>query len=114
MPEYTHLLEQYPDIAPDLTAVGLWLNQNPEILHYTIIFQPIEIFVSSIQSMLDSYIHFPKDEKRTQKIVRLLKKGALQYPVFCDKDGFVMEGRHRLVAFYLMKYQTVPVITMHE
>ena len=50
---------------------------------------------------------------KTDKIIKLLKSGKPQLPVFIeagDEHNFAMEGRHRKVAFYLLKLPYIPVV----
>lgn len=49
-----------------------------------------------------TYEEFPEDEIRTRRIYELLKAGGSVNPAYIedgDKSLFVMEGRHRIVAF---------------
>jgi hypothetical protein len=62
--------------------------------------------------MYGTYDEFPEDEERTNRILKLLKRGAQPLPIYVeagDPDFFVMEGRHRMVAFWLAEMKTIPV-----
>lgn len=74
--------------------------------------ESIENYKKSAQDMYESYDEFPQDKKRTDKIIKLLKKGESPLPIYVEKDDphyFVMEGRHRMVAFYLLGYEEIMV-----
>lgn len=108
---YGDLLAKYPDIANDLKDVGEWMNSDPVSLIYGLSIEPMSKFEKEAKEMYATYDEFPEDAARTEKIVNLLKKGAKQLPIFYDENhGFVMEGRHRMVAFYILGLKTVPVV----
>ena len=102
------LLARYPGIEGDLIDVDDWMGRAA--LRYRFVNEPTSKFASEAESMLGTYDEFPKDRARTKKIMRLLKSGAEQRPIFCDADGFIMEGRHRFVAFYLLQLPLTPVV----
>lgn len=69
----------------------------------------IENYKEEIDEMESSYIHFPKDEQRTSLIYDILKAGGAIYPVWVDEsDNFILEGRHRIVAFYWYGLKEIP------
>lgn len=73
---------------------------------------PVQVFAKTAQEMLGTYGEFPKDAARTQKISKLLNQGSPTYPVFiadADPDNFIMEGRHRIVAFWKAQMPRIPV-----
>jgi len=50
--------------------------------------------------------------QNVQKILNKLKSGNEPLPIYVEKDdpdNFVMEGRHRMVAFFLYGMDKVPV-----
>lgn len=110
---YSQILEKFPQIESDLISVGEWENADPKDLTYRLVIEPIDVIANSAKEMYDNYDEFPEDAKRTNKIIKLLRSGSQQLPVFIkdgDSDNFVMEGRHRMVAFYVMGLKTVPVV----
>lgn len=52
---------------------------------------------------------YPRDIERVKKILNELRDGAGQRPIFI-KDGSLEEGHHRLVAFFVMRMTTLPVV----
>lgn len=110
---YMELLTIYPQIKSDLVSIGEWQRANPVDLTYKLVIEPISLVIDDASSMYASYDEFPEDEDRTNKIVELLESGSIQLPVFIEMDdahNFVMEGRHRMVAFYLLNMSTLPVV----
>lgn len=54
---------------------------------------------------------YPGHEKfRHDRIVELLKKGAVEWPVFVSATGIIADGYHRIAAHLTMKRKTVDVI----
>ncbi len=108
---YSALVSKHPELVSDLDAVGKWLKMDPTSLQFTVATEPMSKFAPLVADLLATYEQFPKEAARTKKIMRLLKSGAEPLPIFCDSvDGFVMEGRHRIVAFNLLGYATVSVV----
>lgn len=104
----------YESIDPtqrDLIDVAEWLNASPGNIAVDIKQEPVEKFLPQIKEMYSTFDEFPKDAHRTNKIVKLLKQGATSYPVYVEANDntFVMEGRHRMVAFWLAGMKTLPV-----
>lgn len=96
----------------DILCVSEWLNTSVDNLDITITNEPISLFKKQILEMFNTYEEFPEDAKRTDKIISLLKSGAEPSPIYIDSkdlDLFVMEGRHRMVAFYLLDLEFIPV-----
>jgi len=95
----------------DLQSIALWLNvENVSQIAITMKSMSIDIFKHHIESMEASYEKFPLEEKRTKKIFSKIKNGAQPQPIFIEKndpDNFIMEGRHRLVAFKWLGIQEV-------
>ena len=112
MRAHTFLYEEVDPTREDLASVAQWLRAEPDQIEVHIQQEPIDKFLGQIKEMYGTFGEFPKDERRTNKILRLLKQGATPMPMYVeqgDKDLFVMEGRHRMVAFYLSGMKTVPV-----
>jgi hypothetical protein len=87
----------------DLESIALWLNVE-SVSHVDVNIKKIDIktFENQIKEMEDSYKEFPLEKKRTQKILEKLNNGEMPQPIYVNKDdphNFIMEGRHRIVAF---------------
>ena len=96
----------------DLDDVADWMNTTPDKLSVEVKQEPIEKFIKQIREMYGTYDEFPEDEDRTNRILKLLKRGAKPLPIYVeagDPHLFVMEGRHRMVAFWLAEMKTIPV-----
>lgn len=97
----------------DLIHVAQWFGDSDTqqiITRFAIV--PITTFDAQITQMQATYTTFPADKKRTQAIVRRLRAGEPMQPIYIEEDDpsfFVMEGRHRLVAFY---WQGIPTVTV--
>ena len=98
-------IEKNPTFISDKKSVSEWINVPVGEIKIEMVAEPISKFKTQIIEMYNTYDEFPQDAKRTNKIVNLLKQGAPALPVWVEKDDphlFVMEGRHRMVAFYLL------------
>lgn len=98
--------------SQDLKDVAQWMHTTPDKLKIIVKQEPIEKFIKQIREMYGTYDEFPEDRERTESILELLKNGAQPMPVYVeegDRDYFVMEGRHRMVAFWLAGMKTIPV-----
>ena len=107
----SEMIEEYPFLADDIEQVGEWFPSK-ELKFYMDEIE-IEKIKKGILEMLSTYEEFPKDKERTDKIVKLLKYGQRRLPIFIEKDdpyNFVLEGRHRMVANYLLGYEKIPVV----
>ena len=94
----------------DIESVAEWLDTSVANLKLTFKMEPIHKFEKQILEMLGTYDEFPKDVKRTKKIIGLINKTREVYPIFAEpKHLFVMEGRHRVVAFGLLDIKEIPV-----
>ena len=96
----------------DLNDVSQWLNTSVENLEVHIIYESISKYEKQIKEMYSTYDEFPQDAKRTEKIRNLLKNGEEMLPIYVetnDENFFVMEGRHRMVAFWLNGLKEIPV-----
>lgn len=97
----------------DLNDVADWLGvESHEQVETRIVKLPISNFLTQIKEMESSYDEFPEDRDRTEKIFNLLDSGECIQPVYVN-DGddllFVMEGRHRIVAFYWKELEYIDV-----
>lgn len=96
----------------DLKDVSEWLDTSVDNIKVELKKEPISKFEKQIKEMYSTYDEFPKDEKRTNKILNQLKEGEKALPIYVeknDKNLFVMEGRHRMVAFWLHEMKEIPV-----
>lgn len=87
----------------DLQSIALWLNvESVGHVHVKIKKIHIDTFAKQINEMEETYKEFPLEKKRTQKIFDKLNNGEMPQPIYVgkdDPDNFIMEGRHRVVAF---------------
>lgn len=112
MRAHVFLYEEVDPTKADLVSVAEWMGAKPDEITVHIKHEPIDKFIRQIKEMHGTFSEFPKDERRTNKILRLLKQGATPMPMYVEQDDpdlFVMEGRHRMVAFWLAGMKTVPV-----
>jgi len=97
----------------DVIDVGEWLNKPIEKIKYYYKEEPISMFNNTIEEMESTYDEFTDERDRTEHIVDLLEKGNKPMVIFIelnDKDNFIMEGRHRIVAFSWFGLDKVPVV----
>lgn len=95
----------------DLHSVAEWMGRSLDNLVFQYQLVPISIFAKQAEEMFGTYDEFPKDKQRTDKISKIIKQQPA-YPVFVeagDPSNFIMEGRHRIVAFWQVGMQRVPV-----
>lgn len=112
---YEAVLELYPEVAGDLDDVAKWMECGIEVLSLRLAPEPMAGFTELAARLLDSHRTFPDDARRSRKILRLLREGERQLPVLVDdKDGFLLEGRHRIVAFHMAGMDTVPVVRVRR
>lgn len=97
----------------DVVDVSQWMKKPMSKLNFFLTSEPISMFANTIKEMESTYDEFLDEQKRTEKIYHMLRHGAKPKPIFIelnDDDKFIMEGRHRIVAFSWMKLEKVPVI----
>lgn len=110
-------LEKFPasqqqTLQADLKDVSEWLRCKPEQLQLRLVNLRAEFFYQMAQDMLGTYEEFPEDEVRTRKILKAIQAGEPVLPVFVedgDTTHFIMEGRHRIVAFIQSGLSEIPV-----
>lgn len=102
----------------DLNEVCGWLGVAcPDDIRTEFVTRPTADFISQIKEMLNTYDEFPEDARRTQRIINAIRSGKPAQPVYIeqgDHDLFIMEGRHRIVAFYLLGITEVTVCYCHS
>jgi len=97
----------------DVEDVGEWLNKPIEKIKYYYKEEPISMFYDTIEYMESTFKKFTDERNRTEYIVDLLEKGNKPMAIFVeinDKNNFIMEGRHRIVAFSWFGLNKVPVV----
>ena len=73
---------------------------------------PTDRLIKQIKEMESTYDEFPNDKDRTTKIYNALRDGEDAQCVYIedgDESLFVMEGRHRMVAFSWAKMPEIEV-----
>jgi hypothetical protein len=99
--------------AADVQSVAEWLRCDPSEVSISPCWMPIHQHRDAVENMLASYEYLPKERERTNRILDLLlDSGEPLQPVFIaagDAERFVMEGRHRLVAFWEAGLRYIPV-----
>lgn len=97
----------------DINDVGTWLQKNIKDIKFYYSLEPINIFMETILEMESTYDDFPDEAERSRKIFELLQQGEKPKAIFIEKNDsskFIMEGRHRIVAFKWFGLEKVPVI----
>lgn len=99
------ILQIYPELnhAQNLLKSVKWMS-GASLDQFEVQFsvESIEMFRSQIDEMVESYNTYLKDKSRMKKILLDLKGGHRALPVFIeygDPTNFIIEGRHRIVAF---------------
>lgn len=98
----------------DINEIVGWMNVNDRddlIIEKT--FLSFDLFNKQATEMEGTYSEFPKDKKRSLKIFNELKSGNDPEPIYIEKNDpnlFIMEGRHRIVAFKWFGLKEIPVI----
>ena len=116
--DYETLLKKFPGLnkTSDIDKVAIWMKSKPEDLGFVIKHEPIEAFAKDKERLknLNSYL---KDLKRVKAISNQLKKTGQLLPIFVQMDDpnlFIMEGRHRILAFWLTGQSTIPVVYVNN
>lgn len=97
----------------DVKDVGEWLHKPIKNIKFYFKEEPITLFTDTIHEMESTYDEFIDERDRTEHIVDLLESGHKPMAIFIelnDKDNFIMEGRHRIVAFSWFGLDYVPVV----
>lgn len=107
------LAARWPGIEADLAAVAEWMRGHDVALRLAM--EPMAGFAEVAARLLATHADFPRDKARAARIVRLLEAGAPPWPIFVDEeDGFVLEGRHRVVAFHMLGLAEIPVVRVSK
>lgn len=97
----------------DMISVSEWMNTSIDNVLFEPTKTPIKNLLKQITEMQSTYQEYPNDHKRTNKIIKLLQQGSNVFPIYVMKDdpsNFVMEGRHRMVAFKEIGMTEIPTI----
>jgi hypothetical protein len=111
------LREEYEHMDSDLRDVASWMDTTVDNLHIEVDLVPIEHFEKQIKEMYNTYEEYPNDAERTKRIIDQIKSGAKPLPIYIDisnPTGLVMEGRHRMVAFWLLGMKEIPVAYVYN
>ena len=111
---YNEILIKFPELKEDMQSILEWYSlsyKNRNDLLFEINKKPILEFKNQINEMISSLKKFPNDLKKIKKIYKILEFGGKSHPIFVDKnDNFILEGRHRIVAQYLLKLKIINII----
>lgn len=96
--------------------VAEWFNCQTQDLVFRCSYVELDKFFHEIHGMILSYPEFPDEERRSKKILKLLKRGEPVFPVFIQEHdkGYICEGRHRVVAFYWHGLKEIPVLFVRK
>jgi len=114
------ILNKFPELEKtnDLNeVVGWFYDANINDLEFYFDNEPMEMFAPQAIEMESTFDEFPEDAKRANKIATLLKQGKEPLPIFVEYDdphNFIIEGRHRIVAFMQIGYDSIPVIRVKD
>ena len=101
--------KRYPGIDNDLASVANGLGCRVDALEIELVFESLGRFANTVSTLEATYPQFPQEDMRTDRIVRLLQAGHPLWPVFADARGFIVEGRHRVVAAHRLGHASIPV-----
>jgi len=98
----------------DIEAIGEWLRKDINDIKFYYKSEPMEMFKDQAKEMESTYDEFIDEKERSEYILDLISERKNRiYPIFVeleDGDRFILEGRHRVVAFYWLKLDNIPVI----
>jgi hypothetical protein len=90
-----------------------WVDKSEDDIQFYLSEEPINLFTDQILEMESISNEGSEDYDRVLKIYDILKNGGKPKPVFVelnDRDKFVIEGRHRMVAFKWIGLKYIPII----
>lgn len=94
----------------DIKDVSEWLNKEISYIKFEFVEEDICKFKKQIDDMESSLQYNIDEEERVMIIEELLKEGESPFAIFVDKaDNFILEGRHRVVAFSRQHLKKIPV-----
>ena len=97
----------------DVDDVSEWLSKPINKIKFYYKEEPISMFSDTISEMESTFDEYEDEFDRTEYILDLLEVGGKPMPIFVelnDESRFIMEGRHRIVAFSWFGMDKVPVI----
>lgn len=100
-------------IRADIKDVSEWMGCKEKELLLRPSLLPAEKFRVMVDEMIGTFDEFPEDKERTEVILKKIQSGEPCLPVFIEENDphlFVMEGRHRMVAFMLAGIESIPVV----
>lgn len=98
----------------DVKSITEWMNVksvNELLIEKKYI--NIDLLEKQINEMESTYKEFKSDLIRSRKIFNKINKGSTVEPIYIEKNDkhlFVMEGRHRMVAFKWLNIREIPVM----
>ena len=95
----------------ELKNVQTWLSSEEVSFEEGLIEQLY--LKNQIKEMLGTFEEFPEDKDRVDNIISEIKETTVLLPVYIEKNDdsfFVMEGRHRMCAHYLIGIKHIPVL----
>jgi len=103
------ILRRWPGVSEDIDVVK---EQFPERkCRFSYAREPLSLFAKVADDMRATYPLFPQDKKRADKIISMVSDGGKTWPIFVEADTlFIMEGRHRVVAFRAVQKDSLDVI----
>jgi hypothetical protein len=101
--EYSHYAKE------DIDNVCEWFRNSTIYFKFKI--ENIYKFKSQIEEMESTLNEFPEDLQRIEDIlINIMLKEEPIYAIFVDKsNNFILEGRHRIVAFSRLNITEIPV-----
>lgn len=105
----TTIKMEYPHYSnDDIKNIHKWFKDG-SIIKFEFKIENISKFKNQIQEMESTLNEFPEDKFRIEHIFTLLQNEPI-YAIFVDKnDNFILEGRHRIVAFSRRNQIEIPV-----
>ena len=100
---------EYPHYAKDdINNVCEWFRDSTVRLEFKM--ENINKFKNKIDEMESTLNEFPEDLYRIEHILTaIMLKDDPIYAIFVDKrDNFILEGRHRIVAFSRLNLTEIP------
>lgn len=94
----------------DIKSMSEWLNKEVYDIKFEFIEEDISKFQKQIDEMESSLCYNIDENERVRQIEEILTDGGSPFAIFVDKnDNFILEGRHRIVAFSRQHINKIPV-----
>ena len=78
-------------IQKDIKSISEWLNTSLDNLQIDYQIESMENYKNQAIEMLGTFDEFPKDERRMNKILKMLKNGEKPMPIYVEKDDPQLE-----------------------